>query len=308
MTDLQIKCFLEVAQRLSFTKAAKSLFISQSNISRQIASLEEELGLVLFDRNTKGVKPTLQGQMLAESLSQMLSEWEFVLARARNSLKKYNGRVCVGCQEHIKANSYLSQVLSGFREVHPEIQIIKERSTQKKLLEGLRDDYFDAILIADHDVKYHENVTKLTLFYSRVGIVIHKRHPLFHKKDVSLSDFKDSVFLRYDPTNIKPEDDFMYNICRYYGFEPKIAATFDYFEEFLFSIEMGDGVSLVFEETEVISNMNLRFIPIDDDVPQKFLPMQLTRKNGNKNEALLELNKYAAEYARLNSNVDEIGK
>ena len=43
MTDLQVKCFLEVARCLNFTKAAKNLFISQSNISRQIASFEEEI-------------------------------------------------------------------------------------------------------------------------------------------------------------------------------------------------------------------------------------------------------------------------
>ena len=45
MTDLQVKCFLEVARCLNFTKAAKNLFSSQSNISRQIASFEEEIGL-----------------------------------------------------------------------------------------------------------------------------------------------------------------------------------------------------------------------------------------------------------------------
>ena len=125
MTDLQVRCFLEVASCLNFTKAAKNLFISQSNISRQIASLEEELALALFDRNTKGVKLTPQGQMLAETLSEMASEWETVLLRAKNSVKKFSGCITVGCQPHIKCNSYMSQVLSGFREIRPEIQIIK---------------------------------------------------------------------------------------------------------------------------------------------------------------------------------------
>ena len=175
MTDLQVKCFLEVARCLNFTKAAKNLFISQSNISRQIASFEEEIGLPLFDRNTKGVKLTLQGQMLAETLSEMSSEWELVCSRAKNSIRKFNGCITVGCQTHIKCNSYLSQVLSGFREIRPEIQIIKERSTQKKLLEGLKNDYYDAILIADHDVKRLPGMERQTLYYSRVGIVVHKR-------------------------------------------------------------------------------------------------------------------------------------
>ena len=304
MTDLQVKCFLEVARCLSFTKAAKGLFISQSNISRQIASLEEELGLALFDRNTKGVKLTIQGQMLAETLSEMSTEWGMVLARAKNSVKKFNGCITIGCQEHIKANSYISQVLSGFRENRPEIQIIKERCTQKKLVEGLLNDYYDAILIADHDVKMVQGVEKLTLFYSRVGIVIHKKHPLFHKKNIKLSDFKDSVFLRYLPMQLKPEDDYLHNICAAFGFQPKIAAEFEDFEELLFSIEMGEGVSLVFEEDEVTSNMNLRFIPIEEDVPQKYLPMQLTRKEKNKNPALSDFYVYAQKYSNLHAKRD----
>ncbi len=304
MTDLQVKCFLEVASCLNFTKAAKNLFISQSNISRQIASFEEEIGLPLFDRNTKGVKLTLQGQMLAETLSEMSSEWELVCSRAKNSIRKFNGCITVGCQTHIKCNSYLSQVLSGFREIRPEIQIIKERSTQKKLLEGLKNDYYDAILIADHDVKRLPGMEKQTLYYSRVGIVVHKRHPLFYKKEVSLADFKDSEFLRYNPTEVKKEDDFLYNICRYFGFEPHVVAEFDDFEEYLFSIEMGEGISLVFEETEVISNMNLRFIPINEDVPQKYLPMQLTRKEKNTNQALRDFYVYAQKYSNLHEKKD----
>ena len=148
------------------------------------------------------------------------------------------------------------------------------------------------------------DVEKLALYYSRVGIVVHKNHPLFYKKKVTLADFKDSLFLRYLPTEIKKEEDYLFNICRYYGFEPKIAAEFDDFEEYLFSCEMGEGVSIVFEETEVISNMNLRFIPIEDDVPQKYLPMQLTRKTKNHNPALKDLYSYAQKYSNLHEKKD----
>lgn len=304
MTDLQIRCFLEVAKCLSFTKAAKHLFISQSNISRQIASLEEEWELALFDRNTKGVKLTVQGQMLAETLEEMSETWDMVMTRAKNSVKKYAGTITIGVQPHIKTNSYISQVLFGFREEHPEIQVIKERVSQKKLVEGLMNDYYDAILIADHDVKMAKNVEKLTLFYSRVGIVIHKKHPLFFKKNVTLADFKDSQFLRYKPTEMDPEDDYLINICGEYGFYPKITAEIEDFEEFLFLIETGEGVSLVFEEAEVISNMNLRFIPIEEDVPQKYLPMQLTRKEKSQSPILNSFFEYARRYSNLHEKKD----
>lgn len=304
MTDLQVHCFLEVAQCLSFTKAAKRLFISQSNISRQIASLEEEWGLALFDRNTKGVKLTVQGQMLAETLEDMLSTWNMVMARAKNSVKKYSGTITIGCQTHIKTNSYISQVLFGFREEYPEIQIIKERTSQKKLVEGLLNDYYDVIMIAEHDVKMVKGVEKLTLFYSRVGIVVHKKHPLFFKKDATLADFKDSPFLRYKPMEMKPEDDYLINICEAFGFYPRITAEIEDFEEFLFLLETGEGVSLVFEEAEVISNVNLRFIPIEENVPQKYLPMQLTRKEKSKTPILNNFFNYAQKYSNMHEKKD----
>ncbi len=299
MTDLQIKCFMEVAHSLSFTKAARSLFISQSNISRQIASLEEEWGLALFDRNTKGVKLTRQGEMLVEKLEELLPQWEQTMVQARNSVQKYAGRIRLGCQEHIKANSYLARLLFEFHETRPEIQLIKERCSQQQLVKGLHDDYYDAILIADHDVKTVKNVDKLTLFYSRVGIVIHKKNPFFFKKHVTLADFKDSTFLSYRPMEIAPEDDYLIQICDAFGFVPKIAAHIEDFDEYMFRMEMGEGVSLIFEEAEVTSNSNLRFIPIEEDVPHKYLPMQLTRKQKNDSPLLEDLYVFAKKYSSL---------
>lgn len=290
---------MEVAHSLSFTKAARSLFISQSNISRQIASLEEEWGMALFDRNTKGVKLTRQGAMLVEKLEELLPQWEQTMIQARNSVQKYAGRITLGCQEHIKANSYLARLLFEFHETRPEIQLVKERCSQQQLVKGLHDDYYDAILIADHDVKVVKNVDKLTLFYSRVGIVIHKKNPFFFKKHVTLADFKDSTFLSYRPMEIAPEDDYLIQICEAFGFVPKIAAHYEDFDEYMFRMEMGEGVSLIFEEAEVTSNSNLRFIPIEEDVPHKYLPMQLTRKAKNDSPLLEDLFVFAKKYSSL---------
>ena len=55
MTIHQIECFLEAARTLNFTEAANHLYISQQGLSRQIASLEKELELRLFDRTTRAV-------------------------------------------------------------------------------------------------------------------------------------------------------------------------------------------------------------------------------------------------------------
>ncbi len=61
MTIHQIECFLEAARTLNFTEAANHLYISQQGLSRQIASLEKELELRLFDRTTRDVRLTRSG-------------------------------------------------------------------------------------------------------------------------------------------------------------------------------------------------------------------------------------------------------
>lgn len=302
MTELQIRCFLEVCRHLNFSNAAKALFISQSNISRQIARLEEELCLELFLRNTKSVKLTEQGEILSEVLFKVVPEWQNALVRAKNSVKKYSGSLTIGCTPHTKSNSYLSQLLSSFRAANPEIRIIKERNTQRQLIDGLNNNYYDAVLLAAHDADFLSGVVTETMFYSRIGIAIYKSHPLFFENAVTLADFRDSGFLRYSPTNIPLEQDFMHTLCEAGGFTPRIVSEFDDFEEFLFSIEMGEGVALVLEETEVISNMNLRFIPINEDYPQKYQPMQLAKKESNNSPTVDAFYQYARRYALMQRN------
>ena len=68
MTIHQIECFLEAARTLNFTEAANHLYISQQGLSRQIASLEKELELRLFDRTTRDVRLTRSGELLSMAL------------------------------------------------------------------------------------------------------------------------------------------------------------------------------------------------------------------------------------------------
>lgn len=259
--------------------------------------LEEELGFSLFNRTTKTVKLTPAGEVAAEKLSEMTKEWEETLMEAQRLVNKSEGRLSIGCTTHVKTNSYLSQLLSDYRNKNKGIQIIKERNTQKKLMEGLMTGYYDAILIANHDVCRLKNVDSITLFESQVGIVLHKNHPCFDRQEVSLADLSGYDFLRYKPTDIPLEEDFLYQVCVYFGFEPHLKAEFEDFEEFLFAIESGEGVSLIYEESEIIVNENLRFIPINEDCPAKFLPMKLTRKRTGRSDALKDLFRFAAHYA-----------
>jgi DNA-binding transcriptional LysR family regulator len=287
MTDFQVKCFLTVGLKLNFTSAAQALFVTQSTISRQISLLEEELGFALFQRSTKVVKLTPAGLIIYDKLRQFSLEWDETLAQAKKVLNIDEGRLTIGCIVQEKSYTYLTQLLIEFQKRYPNVIIRKERNTHKNIMEGLQSGYYDAILMPYHDVCQLNNVKSVTLHNNPLRIVIHKNHPLFNEKNIKLSDLKDSKFLRYKPTDLPLEKDYLFQLCKHFGFTPNIVSEYEDFEEFMYSIEVGNGLSIICEEIEIVCNPNLRLIPIED-CPQKFLPMKLTCKENNTNKTLKE--------------------
>ena len=81
MTITQIECFVEVAKFGNVSRAAESLFITQQAVSGQIKSLEKELGFPLFERKSKGVALTKEGEIL-------FADWEQIRNTLRISIDK----------------------------------------------------------------------------------------------------------------------------------------------------------------------------------------------------------------------------
>lgn len=83
MNLIQIKYFLEVAECLNFTAAAARLFVSQQCVSKQVAKLEREIGVRLFERSTAKVALTDAGKLLQGEWSAMLERCDQAVVRAR---------------------------------------------------------------------------------------------------------------------------------------------------------------------------------------------------------------------------------
>ncbi|MFR2767419.1 MAG: LysR family transcriptional regulator [Thomasclavelia sp.] len=92
----QYKIFNEAATTLSFSTAARNLFISQSAVSQTISSIEKELQTQLFVRNSKGVSLTKEGKLLHQQIDQAL----FLITEAENQLSNYHdlkdGQLVIG--------------------------------------------------------------------------------------------------------------------------------------------------------------------------------------------------------------------
>ncbi len=133
----QLRAFLAVAQQQHFRRAAESLHLSQPAVSRHIAELEAELGLKLFDRNTREVVPTDAGRTLESALGRVLDELEGVLAHVHSESERRRGKVHVASVPTLSAG-LMPQCIADCASRYPELTIQLHDQAQTMVLDSVR--------------------------------------------------------------------------------------------------------------------------------------------------------------------------
>ncbi len=118
--DFRLKVFYTVSQKLSFTKAAEALFISQPAVTKHIKELEEQLGTSLFKRHGSNISLTPSGQILVKHTRQIFKIYETL----ENELSQLNdsasGNIKIGASTTL-AQYVLPKILAQFKSTYPDI-------------------------------------------------------------------------------------------------------------------------------------------------------------------------------------------
>ncbi len=102
----QLRYFIAVADTLNFSRAAESVYLSQSALSRQIMELEQEVGLPLFRRSTRKVELTAAGRALQTNAKELISRWEKILpeVHAQSTEKLCTLTLTIGVDARVDAS------------------------------------------------------------------------------------------------------------------------------------------------------------------------------------------------------------
>src|SRR6476620_5649835 len=118
----QLEYVVAVDQHRHFAKAAESCFITQATLSMMIKKMEQELGLVIFDRSKQPVVPTEAGKLLIEQARLVLKETERIEQLSANLTAGLNGNLSIGII-HDYALYLLPLVLPGFLKKYPSVRL-----------------------------------------------------------------------------------------------------------------------------------------------------------------------------------------
>ena len=129
--------FLAVAQNSSFRKAAEQSHLSLPAVSMQIKQLEEQLGVALFQRTTRKVELTQEGEQLMISARKAMAELESGLAQIQQAADVRQGHLAMACVPTV-AGTRLPPLLVKFARLYPGISVSVREMVHDDLLEVVR--------------------------------------------------------------------------------------------------------------------------------------------------------------------------
>lgn len=198
MNTTQLECFLAVAEFLNFARAAQHLHITQPAVTHQIATLEDDLGVKLFERSTRSVRLTDAGGLFMEDARNILQI--SLSARSRlSTLDSQGPRFFTiglhGVPELSMLPPILSQLCREFPMVHPRLRVVPFRSLENLLQENALD------VMLGFSMEPGEQAPGIYRELCPVPIACLCRddHPLSQKKQLTLQELHQGSMVLCEP-------------------------------------------------------------------------------------------------------------
>lgn len=190
----KLSYFLEVARHGSFSGASQAIPISQPTLSKMVKQLEEECGMVLFNRTTRSVELTAEGQVVqvhAQAVMQALDQLQSAIA---DLTELRAGEFSLGLPPVIGA-SFFPQVITGFRRKYPQIMIRIVEDGSKRIEQELLAGELDlGVVVLPVD---EQRFTVVPIVNRQLRLVVPAHHRLAGASCVQLTDLREESFILF---------------------------------------------------------------------------------------------------------------
>lgn len=191
-----LRCFMAVAEELHFARAAEKLHIEQSPLSRAIKELEDDLGVRLFERNTRSTRLTRAGHILREHAPRVFA----ALGQARDSVEAvaagYDGQLRIALSDSI-SQGRLTTFLAKCRAEEPDVDIRLSEVSFPQQVKGLTGDLYDAGFAQCADVD--DGLIAIPAWSDPMVVTVPARHPLLAHKRLPLEEVLRYPLVLCDP-------------------------------------------------------------------------------------------------------------
>lgn len=253
---------LAVAEHLNFRHAANALGVSLSSVSARVKALEDELGVLLFERHARGVRLTEAGRRFVEHVAAGVDHLDHAVKTAGMAASGECGRLRLGVHGLIP-RSFLAELIARYRADHPHVEVEVAEGTARDTVMQLRADRLDIVFVAGKPELPDCNARPI--WTEPLLAALPERHPLARPPAVTWADLTEETFLvRHGGTGPQVHDHILLRLAGRWS-APSIL-RFDIERGTLLSmVGQGFGITVVGAATALLPTSGVVFLPITDE-------------------------------------------
>ncbi|MBS1990459.1 MAG: LysR family transcriptional regulator [Cyanobacteria bacterium SZAS LIN-3] len=236
-----LRYFSVLAEELHFGRAAQRLNIAQPPLSQQIQALERELGVRLFDRQTRKVALTDAGKKFQEDVRTILASLNQAITDARLVQAGQLGTLEIGFVT-AAANSFLPDLLRVFRQTQPRVRINLHELPQDAQLKQLRAGVLDLACV--YAPLQDAALTSTAVAVDDLYAVLPADHRLAKKPRIAIGDLKDEPIVLFPRELGASFYDQIISLFTSHGFSPTIVQDITSFNAQMSLVASGIGLSI----------------------------------------------------------------
>jgi DNA-binding transcriptional LysR family regulator len=297
VTFRQFRYFIAVAESGSVAAASRMLAIAQSAVTKAMIELEAELGCALFERSSKGMTLTPQGQrFLASARKVIAAVADATRQHAVEPATLLGGVLAVGVTSLV-AGYYLAEVFSRFRRNFAGVQVLVTEDTPRFLEHLLINGELDVAIMVSNALSEPQALVAETLTRSPNRVWLAANHPLADSEQLTLADCArhDQIVLEADRI-----DDLMMGVWSRHQLKPHVILRTSSLEAVRSLVGAGAGIAVLPDflyRPWTLDAEHVEVRPLRDEVPTVDVGLVWRRGSGLK-PAASEFIDLAREQAR----------
>jgi len=196
MFDFRLRVFHTVCKRLSFTRAAEELFITQPAVTKHIREIEQHFKVKLFDRNGTKIKLTPEGKTLLDHTEDIFSIYGKIETELAALHQSHKGELRIGASTTV-AQYVLPSVLASFHKRYKDIKITLRTNNTEQIEQALQEKQIDLGIIEGRSKK--SSLTYTSFIKDEIVLVASINNTNFKKSVLSVNELKSIPLLLREP-------------------------------------------------------------------------------------------------------------
>lgn len=280
MNIATLEYFISAAEASSFTQAAKQHFVAQTAISQQIAKLEQELSVKLFERTKNRVELTEAGRCFYEDIVIVLEKYKLAKQKVQKFHEANQKVITIGYKERYELQ-LLTKVIHDYQRMHPNVEFIIREADQEKLIDDVKQgvcDFFVNISCAFSE-KDFEVLESYHIYKGDMLLAVSIEHPFAEAKRIEGKELGNERFIVLKSKQRESGLSELKKHCNQDGYEPQIMEFVENIGTQLMKVELNQGVAFVQDLMPNPQPDRIRYLSLHNSYHQYEVALVWNREN-----------------------------